>query len=575
MRKQWLFGFLASVLMLNLFPTIISASEYAPKESQIIINETHENEIQENILQQMEEQQEETPVETQESEVAGLEILKIHEERNDVYPYRVMFYSENSWKNRALANYGLRLTYSDGTTGKWLNPLQLKDAGITITLKDKSTGTEVSGASSDYLPIGQYEITANHENFSVHVVDFEVKALKDCEASAWSLSSPITINPYEVVKFEVTEKAVYQFTLDAQSEYDYFLSVREENNEIYRSVTQGELNEEKNVNFYLTPGTYYIHGYYYSSPVEISAKKKVVANVEMTQLPTLRQRIIKQDEIDSLDNMWNTKSKLHSNMKFKLTYTDGSSDEMDYIEYGISHNYTGIIGFYTKNWWENDIDYSSKQTGVYFEEIMFEEEGYTWWDNPLAKIKFYICPEFSDVSEDGWEYEAVSIISAEGIMTGLNETTFGPNDKLARAQFATIIYRMENEPETTFKPTFPDVADGMWYTDPILWANEAGVVTGYTNTGYFGPGDSITREQMAVMMYRYADMKGYDTTKQVNLSSFLDGNSVSSFAKQAMQWCVAEGLITGKYNGTIIDPQGNATRAECATIMNRFIEKYE
>lgn len=575
MRKQWLFGFLASVLMLNLFPTIISASEYAPKESQIIMNETHENEIQENILQQMEEQQEETPVETQESEVTGLEIYNFHEEINDVYPYPLMFYPENSWKNMVLANYGLRLKYSDGTTGKWLNPPQLEAAGITMTLKDKSTGTEISGPSSDYLPIGQYEIIANHENFSVHVVDFEIKALKDCKASAWSLSSPITINPYEIVKFKVTEKAVYQFTLDAQSEYDYFLSVREENNEIYRSVSQDNLGEEKNVNFYLTPGTYYIHGYYYGSPVEISAKKKVVANVEMTQLPTLRQRIIKQDEIDSLDNMWNPKSKLHSNMKFKLTYTDGSSDEMDYTEYGISHNYTGIIGFYTKNWWENDIDYSSKQTGVYFEEIMFKEEGYTWWDNPLAKIKFYICPEFSDVSEDGWEYEAVSIISAEGIMTGLNETTFGPNDKLARAQFATIIYRMENEPETTFKPTFPDVAEGMWYTDPILWANEAGVVTGYTNTGYFGPGDSITREQMAVMMYRYADMKGYDTTKQVNLSSFLDGNSVSSFAKQAMQWCVAEGLITGKYNGTIIDPQGNATRAECATIMNRFIEKYE
>lgn len=182
--------------------------------------------------------------------------------------------------------------------------------------------------------------------------------------------------------------------------------------------------------------------------------------------------------------------------------------------------------------------------------------------------------DFEDVPEGAWYYDNVEYVFKHELMSGLNDTTFGPNDPLARAQFATIMYRKEGKPEVSYTNRFKDVSDGNWYTDAIMWASDAGVVTGYSN-GNFGPGDKINREQMAVMMYRYANGKGYDVSASVALNSYQDGNCVSGFAKQAMQWCVAEGIITGKNNGTQLDPQGNATRAECATIIRRFVEKYE
>ena len=182
--------------------------------------------------------------------------------------------------------------------------------------------------------------------------------------------------------------------------------------------------------------------------------------------------------------------------------------------------------------------------------------------------------KFKDVSKNDWFYSSVMYVNKNGLMTGLNETEFGPVQSLARAQFAMILYRMNGSPAVDYTNKFKDVSSGIWYTDPIMWASNKGVVTGYSN-GNFGPGDNINREQMAVMMYRYAKTQGYDVSASVALGNYKDGANVSGFAKQAMQWCVAEGIITGKYNGTQLDPQGNAIRAECATIIRRFVEKYE
>ena len=182
--------------------------------------------------------------------------------------------------------------------------------------------------------------------------------------------------------------------------------------------------------------------------------------------------------------------------------------------------------------------------------------------------------KFKDVSKNDWFYSSVMYVNKNGLMTGLNETEFGPVQSLARAQFAMILYRMNGSPAVDYTNKFKDVSAGIWYTDPIMWASNKGVVTGYSN-GNFGPGDNINREQMAVMMYRYAKTQGYDVSASVALGNYKDGANVSGFAKQAMQWCIAEGIITGKYNGTQLDPQGNALRAECATIIRRFVEKYE
>ena len=182
---------------------------------------------------------------------------------------------------------------------------------------------------------------------------------------------------------------------------------------------------------------------------------------------------------------------------------------------------------------------------------------------------------FVDVSEDDWFYDAVYYNYFAGTMTGLNEDHFGPAQSLARAQFAVILYRMNDTPEVDYEAIFPDVEDDVWYTDAILWAADTGVVTGYTDTGKFGPADLINREQMAVMMYRYASYKGYESDESADISGYADAGKVSAFAKDAMEWAVGNGIISGKNEGTILDPQGNATRAECATIIMRFIEKFE
>ncbi len=179
---------------------------------------------------------------------------------------------------------------------------------------------------------------------------------------------------------------------------------------------------------------------------------------------------------------------------------------------------------------------------------------------------------FHDVGSIDWFYESVRYVYDNELMTGLNETTFGPYENLARAQFAVILHRMNGSPDIEYTNKFPDVADNQWYTDAILWANEAGVVGGYTDTGKFGPGDNINREQMAVMMYRYANYLGYDTSARADISKYTDAGNVNEFAKEAMSWAVGEGIITGKYNETQLDPQGNASRAECATIIMRFME---
>lgn len=182
---------------------------------------------------------------------------------------------------------------------------------------------------------------------------------------------------------------------------------------------------------------------------------------------------------------------------------------------------------------------------------------------------------FGDVKQGDWYYDYVDYVYQNSLMTGLSDTVFGPADDLARAQFAVILWRMNGSPEAGYQAIFPDVADELWYTDAILWANGAGVVKGYDINGYFGPSDKITREQMAVMMYRYAQYKNYDVSQKADFSKFADAANVSDFAKEAMQWAVGTGIISGKYNETVIDPQGNANRAECATIIMRFMELYK
>lgn len=177
---------------------------------------------------------------------------------------------------------------------------------------------------------------------------------------------------------------------------------------------------------------------------------------------------------------------------------------------------------------------------------------------------------FSDIDENAWYYDSVSFVYKKGIMTGMSDTGFGPRESLSRAQFATILYRMEGEPETVYNSAaFVDVSDDTFFTNPAMWAKSTGIVMGYED-GRFAPADEITREQMAVMMYRYAEMLGLNTSVRGDLGGFPDASQVSPFAVEEMKWAVGSGLIQGDQG--MINPQGKAERAQCATIIMRFMD---
>ena len=174
--------------------------------------------------------------------------------------------------------------------------------------------------------------------------------------------------------------------------------------------------------------------------------------------------------------------------------------------------------------------------------------------------------EYPDVNPGDWYYQYVQDVSGKGLMSGYSDTgKFGPNDKLTRGQFATILWRMEGSPEVEYNGQFPDVAYGQFYTTPAAWASANGIITGYSSNGCFGPNDNINREQMATILYRY------DGSPSVDVSSFAgfpDAGSVNEFAKNGIAYAVTNKILTGD-NGNLV-PQGHVVRAVCATMISRF-----
>ena len=178
---------------------------------------------------------------------------------------------------------------------------------------------------------------------------------------------------------------------------------------------------------------------------------------------------------------------------------------------------------------------------------------------------------FRDVAPGVWYQGTVDLVNYLEIMTGTREDKFAPTSVLSRAQFATIIYRMEDCPAVEYNTSFRDVPKGQFYTDAVIWANKAGIITGY-NSRTFGPVDSITREQMATMMCRYGKYKGFDVSGQADLSGFPDYQSITNYARDAISWANYEEIITG--DGGKINPHGKVSRAVCATIIVRFLNAY-
>ena len=178
--------------------------------------------------------------------------------------------------------------------------------------------------------------------------------------------------------------------------------------------------------------------------------------------------------------------------------------------------------------------------------------------------------QFTDVNENDWYYDAVKYVYANGLMSGVSDTTFAPNANTTRGMIVTVLYRMENQPNVTIDNSFKDVKSTDYYGNAIYWAKQNNIVSGYNSTT-FAPNDNITREQMAAILYRYAAYKGYSVDKTSDLSNFNDTSNISNYALTPIKWAVSSGLISGMGDGTI-SPLGNASRAQIATILMRFIE---
>ena len=182
------------------------------------------------------------------------------------------------------------------------------------------------------------------------------------------------------------------------------------------------------------------------------------------------------------------------------------------------------------------------------------------------------CPsgKFVDINAKAWYHLYVDYAVTNGLFGGTSANTFEPETAMTRAMLVTVLWRYEGQPKG-YQNTFADVNEknGSWYIDAVAWAASNGIVNGVGNNR-FDPNGKITREQMAAILFRYAQKKGIDTSKRGELSNYPDANKISAYAKEALSWAVGEGIINGS-DGKLL-PQGNATRAQVATILMRYIE---
>ena len=171
---------------------------------------------------------------------------------------------------------------------------------------------------------------------------------------------------------------------------------------------------------------------------------------------------------------------------------------------------------------------------------------------------------YTDVDADAWYADAVSYVTDNGLMSGTSSTAFAPEDAMTRSMLATVLYRAAESPAVTGSDAFTDTADGAWYTDAVLWASQQDLVTGYGD-GTFGTNDPVSREQIAVILWRYAG-----SPAAAEAQDFADETAISAYASDAVDWARANGIVNGRENNTF-DPQGNATRAEVATILRGYL----
>ena len=190
-------------------------------------------------------------------------------------------------------------------------------------------------------------------------------------------------------------------------------------------------------------------------------------------------------------------------------------------------------------------------------------------DNKKPASKPEVKLPFTDVSTSDWFYDDVAFVYKNGLFSGTDSRSFSPNASMTRAMLVTVLYRLEGEPTVTGRSSFTDVRSGAYYEKSVIWAAANGIVTGTDSTS-FSPDAKVTREQLAAILYRYAQYRKLATDASAKLNSFTDADSVSAYASEALGWAVSEGLINGA-SGKLM-PKGDATRAQVAAILHRFVK---
>ena len=195
-------------------------------------------------------------------------------------------------------------------------------------------------------------------------------------------------------------------------------------------------------------------------------------------------------------------------------------------------------------------------------------------DGSVGGTSGHNCPslKFSDLDITKWYHHDTDYVIEKGIFKGTTETTFAPDDNITRAMMITVLYRAEGEPDITGEATFEDIDENAYYTKAVVWGQHSGIIKGYSETEY-APEQYITREQIAAIMHRYAEYKGYDVSvgENTNILSYDDFENISEYAIPSMQWAVGGGMIKGRTESTL-SPEAFATRVEIAAMLHRFIE---
>ena len=222
-------------------------------------------------------------------------------------------------------------------------------------------------------------------------------------------------------------------------------------------------------------------------------------------------------------------------------------------------------GWYTKNIERSSGSKSYIQKEIWVKESIAKFGYYFTFDNPLSYVTD--MPDYND-----WRFSGINYVMNNGIMAGMTDTTFVPEQRMTRAMIVSTLYRMAGSPDVRYQKRFTDVPNGTWYSKAVIWGANNGIVAGINNQE-FDPKGIVSREQMLTFMYRFAKYMNWDTSVRANLTGFSDYGKISNYAKDAMSWAYARGILEG--SGSKLYPQNHATRAEAAAFLMRLARTYD